>query len=261
MSNEKLLIPLFDLDILRYRCGFAADAQLKKDAKAAEPDASPERIEEMLAETDYQAIALHNVKTVLEAVNEKFDGSKAMYFIDGKGNFRHELATLKPYKGNRDKTHKPKYFTEIKDYLINQWGAREILDIETDDALGITQCAAPSGTTVIVTTDKDLQMIPGYNYNWVKDELIFVEQDQADLMLFWQMMVGDTSDNIPGIDRVGEKTATKIIESLDGNLDKVRNHVVGLYQKQYGDMWAAAYEEVGNLLWMQREPNQRCPLL
>jgi len=214
----------------------------------------------MVAGLDYEAIALQNVKTVMQHVVDKFNPDYSA-FISGKDNFRKELATILPYKGNRKDLHKPKYYAQIGDYLINRWHAVVANGQEADDALGIAQCTAPPASTVIVTTDKDLQQIPGWNYNWVKDVLVYLDTDEADMMLFYQMLVGDTSDNIPGINQIGDKRAKKVINDCDGHIDLVRECVQEYYRKQYGEDWERAYHEVGNLLWMRREENQECPLL
>lgn len=258
--NEKELIPLWDCDLVAYRCGFAADSQIKAEAKVHEPDAGPERLMEMLDSVDYIDNALQNVKTVFEAVNDRFCTEKARYFIDGPNNFRYSLATLRPYKGNRDKAHKPKYYKEIKEYILDIWKAEEVEDIETDDRLGIIQCSSPPDSTVIVSMDKDMLQIPGHHFNWVKNELQYVTPDDADLMLFWQMLVGDTSDNIPGIEGIGPVRASKIIADAQ-SLDAVRDAVKALYRKQYGDLWELAYNEVGALLYIRRTEEAQCPLL
>lgn len=260
MKTEKDLKPLLDLDILRYRCGFAADSQMKKEYKEKHPEAGAEEIQHYLDNLEYTAIALGNVKQVLEGVTGRFNEEYKAY-IQGKGNFRDELATIKPYKGNRDNAHKPKYYMEIKDYVIEKWNAIEVHGQEADDAIGIEQFDNSDKYTVIVSTDKDMDMIPGWHYNWVKDVLYYQPITAADMFLFWQMMVGDTADNIPGINQVGEKRANALITSLEGNLDRVREAVKGMYQKQYGDAWESAYHEVGNLLWIRRKAGEECPLL
>lgn len=222
------------------------------EAKAYDPDASPEELQQMLASADYLDKALQNVKTVIQAVNDRFDESRARYFIDGANNFRYNVATIKPYKGNRDKTHKPKYFTEIKEYVLDVWKAEEVENIETDDRLGIIQHNSEPDTTVIVSMDKDMLQIPGYHFNWVKGELQYVTPDDGDLMFFWQMMVGDTSDNIPGVNKIGPKNADRIISESAFDVERTRQAVQVLYQKQYGEGWRQAYNEVGTLLYIHR---------
>lgn len=259
MIPDRELIPLWDMDILQYRCGFAADAQIKKEAREAEPGADDDTIKEMMMSVDYENIALHNVKTVVEAVNERFNGDAARYFVNGKDNFRYEIATIKPYKGNRDTTHKPKYYREIKNYMVQKLGAMECHGMETDDMLGIVQCSTPG--TVIVSTDKDLLQVPGYNFNWVKGELKFVEPEEADMMFWYQMLTGDSTDNIPGITGIGDKRALKLIDKHEGNLAMVKAAVEQEYQREYGGRWKEVMQEIGGLLWIRRTNEPGVPLL
>ena len=263
MENEdptRKLQALIDADGIVYRAGFSADAQLKKEAREAEPMASDEQIAQMLAETDYENIALHNVKTTVQSIVDRFPINPARVYLHKEGNYREALATLRPYKGNRDANHKPKYYREIKDYLFKHWDAEPVCGIETDDRLGIVQYEAPYGCTVICSNDKDMLQIPGFHYNWTKDELCEVSPEEADMMFYWQMLVGDSSDNIPGIYKVGPKTATKMLAPCHTN-EQARDVVQQAYKKEYGDKWELAYREVGALLYIRRYELGDCPLL
>lgn len=258
--QPKALRPLIDTDILRYRCGFAADSQVTKKYKENNAGASDEEIARHLEDTDYTAFALSNVRTVFDSVLDRFSPEYRAY-VQGKDNFRDALATLQPYKGNRQALHKPKYYVEIKDYLIERWNAIEVNGQETDDAIGIEQYSNKDKSTVIVSTDKDMNTIPGWHYNWVKDDLYYVTLRDADLFFFRQMMEGDRVDNILGVKGIGSKTADKIIEACGYDVDRVREEVKKLYQKQYGEAWDKAYWECGSLLYIRRRPNEECPLL
>lgn len=258
--DEKKLRPLLDTDIVMYRAAFAADAQIKQEVKANYPDISDEDLAQTLADTDYLAYALNNTRTVMEAMLERFSPQYIAY-IQGPGNFREAIATLKPYKGNRDNLHKPKYYREVKDYLTDKWKAVVVEGMETDDALSIEQFKHPDKSTVIVSTDKDMWHCPGWNYNWVRCELKYQTLREANLFHTWQLMVGDTVDNIPGCWKVGPKTADKIIAECGEDLSKVMLRVHELYQKQYGDMWKEALQEVSDLLWIRREPDKGCDFL
>lgn len=255
MKSEKDLKPLLDCDILQYRCGFAADAQIKNEYKSQYPEASDEDVAEVLANTEYTSLALQNVKTVMEAVLERFNPEYKAYIQDGR-NFRYDVATIKPYKGNRDKSHKPKYYKEIKDYLVDQWQAIGVAEMESDDAIGIEQFRNTDKYSVIVSTDKDMMCIPGWHFNWVRGELMYQSIKDANLFHFYQMLVGDTTDNIPGINQIGDKRAKKLIEELGRDEDRVRQAVQELYRKQYGDNWQAAYDEISRLLYILRRPEE-----
>jgi hypothetical protein len=235
---------------------------MTKQIKEAYPGITQEEIDEILRETDYTGHALQNVKTVIENVLERFHPDCTI-FIQGEGNFRDEIATIKPYKGNRS-SHKPKYFVEIKDYLIDRWKAIQVNSQETDDAIGILQMDNTDKYSVIVSNDKDLMTIPGWHYNWVRDELAYQTMQNANKFFWWQMLVGDTTDNIPGIAGIGPKTADKLFK--DQSVEECRRIVQEQYQRQYGEGWELAYREIGTLLYILRHPTHRpdqkgCPLL
>lgn len=255
-TSYKHLTPLVDGDILVYRCGFAADSQIKNWYKEnVNPEATPEELAEHLAREDYLTHALGNVKTMMDGFADLFNHDTMRVFLTGHGNFREQIATLLPYKGNRDKLHKPKYYDDIRRYLCNVWRAEVIDGHEADDAIASAQWVATDDSTVSVSIDKDLNMIPGNHYNPVTKELYYVEQEEADLALFYQMLVGDRTDNIPGIDKIGDKRASDLINEHGRDVDRVREAVKEKYRQQYGPDWEAAYHEVGALLWMRRDPD------
>lgn len=263
MKTKKDLRPLIDGDTITYRCGFAADGQIKREAKQAHPGITDEELKEILLDTDYTSYALQNVRSVLEEVTNEFNSEFKLYVHLG-GNYREQLATLKPYKGNRDPNNKPKYYEQMKEYMFEHWNAIPVRGMESDDAIGIEQFDNPDKYTVIVSNDKDMHTVPGWHYNWVRKELIYQPIKSANNFLFWQMLVGDPVDNIPGINQVGVKTATAILEEHQHNTDRIREAVKSLYQKQYGTEWERYYQEVGNLLYILRHPSHRdtgCPIL
>lgn len=250
-KTEKDLVPLVDCDILQYACGFAADSQIKKEYKEIHPDASDDDIKKVLEDTEYTNIALQNVKTVMEGVTGRFNEGFLAYIQEGR-HFRYDVATIKPYKGNRDVTHKPKYYKEIKDYLIDRWAAIPVTAIETDDAIGIEQWLRTDKYSVIVSIDKDMDMIPGWHYNWKRGELYYQPLEEANLFLFYQMLTGDTVDNIQGIYGLGPKKSGKILDDNGRDLDKVRTAVQKIYQDTYGEEWERYYQEIGRLLYILR---------
>lgn len=237
--NLKALTPIIDGDLIVYRCGFAV--------KEHEP----------------LSHALNNVKSTISNILDQFpERTNQILYLSGKHNFRDQLATILPYKGNRKDQRKPRDYQEIRDYMISQWKAEVVEWIEADDACGIAQFRHKDKSSCIVTIDKDLNMIPGWHYNWVKNKMTYIDINAANINLFRQMLEGDVaSDNIPGIKGIGPVGAQKIIDSCRGDLAQLRERVKEEYRKQYGDRWEDAYEEVGGLLWIQREENQRCPLL
>lgn len=164
----------------------------------------------------------------LEQVKEELDRylfniiteSGCMYYIGflSKGSFRYEIATLKPYKGNRVGRELPRFYKECRDYLIDKWKFIQEPGYEADDLLGIYQNKIVGYDTIVLSVDKDLKQIEGRHYNFRTKEFSEVNKEQGDYKLYKQMLTGDTVDNIKFLGGVGDKTADKILsKSLDGN--------------------------------------------
>jgi hypothetical protein len=184
-----------------------------------------------------------------------------------KSNFRYKIAKTKPYKGNR-KAEKPVHYAHVRDYLHKVWEGYVVVGEEADDYLGIEQCNdfirvfndkfadfhSANLKTIICSIDKDLKMIPGWHYNIKTGEKTFVNVDDA-MRFFWkQMLMGDTVDNIQGVSKVGKIKANRMIDDCL-SLDKCREKVQEEYKKSYKNNWEEIYNEMGNLLWIKREPN------
>ena len=167
--------------------------------------------------------------------------------FDSRGKtFRHKI--YEEYKANR-----PKMPDELQLQLPHLWEILEAMNIpvlkkkgyEADDIIGTLANYAQSKNllTYIVSGDKDfMQLIndkiflyaPGtkskpnsiiYDSNKVKERWGVYPDKIIDLL----GLMGDSSDNVPGVSGVGEKTAVKLIEefgSLENaleNANKVKN--------------------------------------
>lgn len=229
---------LIDGDIIAYSCGFASDAGAKKDGLEYEP------LEH----------CLHTVKkmllSILENAVDADEECDYRVFLTGAGNFRDEVATTLPYKGNRDPTHKPHWLKEIRQYMVDKWDADVVDGMEADDAIGIL--AGPD--TVVCSLDKDLDQIEGRHYNWRKGLRYDVTPAEAYRVLWMQMLTGDATDNIQGIKGVGPVKAGKILDSVDE--EDYSLAVVKEYKKHFGDKWKERMEENFKLLYILRNlPN------
>ncbi len=110
------------------------------------------------------------------------------------------------------------------------WPVLEVPGIEADDAIGtLARRAAESGHRVIVSTgDKDLAQLVNENVsliNTMSGEALDIDGVKAkfgvppERIVDYLALVGDTVDNVPGVDKVGPKTAVKWLaehDSLDG---------------------------------------------
>lgn len=246
------LSPLCDIDSIVYAAGFGADSQVVKSFTET-LGCDKERALELAAEEDYLSHALGNAKQMIQDAVKEFDKDSARFFLTGAGNYREQIATLAPYKGNRT-NRKPKYYSQLRSYLVHQWGAEVVEGMEADDMVSILQYARKDKGTVIVSIDKDLSNTPGYHYNPRKQDFRYITKAEADLNFWKQVATGDRTDNILGLHRVGDKTVQKALAECGGDVERFKEWVQRMYDKQYRDEGPHALWENATLLWMQRRP-------
>ena len=243
------MIGLVDGDIVCYRCGFAAEKRKKYKLESGET--------EHVREVEPVNHALQNVDTVIHALKNRF--SSLEIYLSGKNNWRIEAATLKPYKGNRSPFGKPVHYNAIRKHLVERYGAVFVDGMEADDALGLKQTSASD--TCIVSIDKDLLMIPGLHWNWVKQEETFIKEKDGIRNFYQQCLVGDPTDNIPGIYGIGPKTAAKLLDGVSRELSMwqlVEQEWNRNYPDGFGNATASqACREVASLLWIARAGRER----
>lgn len=138
--------------------------------------------------------------------------TKARIYISGDDNFRYKVAKTKPYKGNRATMVRPQYLDYCKEFLIEEFGAIRVHGAEADD--GIASDMVQTGA-IHCGIDKDMLQIAGTHYNYVNKEYQIVDEETATITLFRQVLMGDTSDNIPGLPRIGEAKAAKAIQNFE----------------------------------------------
>jgi len=278
---------LIDGDIIIYKCGFAAEQRYyeiyekdnvefgwiakykyKKDVdKYLEMYGEEKFHVEKTAEAEPISHAIHNIDKLIQSILHDTRSSEYQLYLSGEGNYRETVATLLPYKGNRDPTHKPLHYEELKRYLISL-GAIVVDGMEADDGMGIEQYTREyarlhPGDTTICTIDKDLDMIPGLHYNWDKIRMYFINEEDGYRNFFRQVLQGDTVDNIPGLYKITEQKATKAIMEPLVYMTKpkeMKAYVEEVYLRHRGligtEQMLKLLEEIMKLLWISRtRPN------
>lgn len=217
---------LLDADIIAYRVAAASEQDDVALAKA--------RCTELVTNIVY-----------FEANCDEFDG-----FLTGGNNFRKDIATIKEYKGNR-KQPKPKHLQALRDHLVKM-GCVVVEGQEADDAIGIAAYASDPDDYTIVSIDKDLLMLRGKHYNFVKKEFTYVTEAEGIKAFYTQVLTGDRTDNIQGIPGVGPAKAAKALKGIEDE--------ASLYEAV-----KAAYEdaniadqllETARLLWIRRKEGE-----
>lgn len=143
--------------------------------------------------------------------------------IRGVKNYRRQ-AKQADYKGTRDEEKNARVFKheELTTSLLDKLGVKNMYPgiLEADDVISWLSKKI-SGGVVIVSVDQDmLQLVTEKNYVYspIKDVTInyhnFEETVGVDLNNFirYKSLIGDKSDNLPGVHKCGPKTAKKYIE-------------------------------------------------
>lgn len=171
------------------------------------------------------------------------------------GNFRHRIATIRPYKGNRDGTTAPLFLNELKEVLLKQGKLLNASSgMEADDQV-IIEYVALEGQgieAVLCTIDKDAKQLYGNHYNFDKDELYHISYEESLRNLYTQLLTGDPTDNIPGLFGVGPKS--KLVKDLQTfNLEhEMFQYVLDQYKKRFGQYALQFCCENFRLLYMNR---------
>ncbi len=190
----------------------------------------------------------------LERIRKMTDCTRLKVFVARKGpRFRREIEYPVVYKGHRG--DKPSNFDEALEYITKAGNATTevytVADLEVDDAVAIEHMQS-NGKTIIISEDKDLGMIPGWNFNPGREEAKEISLFEADRSFWMQMLTGDRVDDIIGIDGIGPVNAGKILAGAGGN-SQMEALVRAEYQKEWPDTWEKLFEANRVLLWILRE--------
>jgi DNA polymerase I len=176
--------------------------------------------------------AIHGLVAMMKRLREQIPATHAACVFDAKGDtFRN--AWYAEYKAQRAPMPEDlvKQIEPIHEVVrLLGWPVLEVPGIEADDAIGtLARVGAASGHKVVISTgDKDLAQLvtPRVTLintmsNEVLDEAAVLDKFGVppDRIVDYLTLVGDTVDNVPGVDKVGPKTAAKWIAeygSLDG---------------------------------------------
>ena len=215
---------LIDGDILVYRIGFAAEGETK-------------------------GVAISRMAEFVEELVMIQDVGDYQGYLTGSNNYRKEIAKEAPYKGNRVAA-KPEHYDLLREYLTLSWGFEMVDGQEADDAIGIEAYKSEEDSYLITTIDKDLDMIRGWHYNFIKGIRYHVDECDTLRWFYTQVLTGDRVDNIPGLKGIGPKKAEKILGEAteEGELFQA---VLKAYDNDL-----ARLTEMGQLLWIRRKEGE-----
>ncbi|MFD1067422.1 DNA polymerase I [Oceanobacillus locisalsi] len=184
---------------------------------------------------------IYGFTTILLRILEEEQPTHMLVAFDaGKTTFRHE--TYKEYKGGREKTppELSEQFPVLKE-LLDAFGIKhyQLDQYEADDIIGTLSKQADneewditvfsgdkdllqlvSDQVTVRVTKKGISEIENYTPSYLFEKMQVTPEQITDL----KGLMGDSSDNIPGVPGIGEKTATKLLTQFH-TLEKVYEHL------------------------------------
>lgn len=223
MAKDKLL--LIDGNSIAFRSFFALHNSLSK----------------FVNKNGLHTNAIFGFNKMLDSILEQYQPTAALVAFDaGKTTFRN--GKFDNYKGGRSKT--PPELSEQMPYLrelLTGYGIKsyELPNYEADDIIGTLakEAEAQDYVVVVVTGDRDLTQLSSektivavtkkgvseveeYTPAYVEEKLGVTPKQIIDI----KGLAGDTSDNYPGVTKVGEKTAIKLLKQFD-SLENLYEHL------------------------------------
>lgn len=199
--------------------------------------------------------AVYGVISMLKKLIEQYHPQYMAVVFDAKGkNFRHEM--FADYKA-----HRPPMPDDLRAQieplheLVDALGLPRLVvpGVEADDVIGtLASQAARQGMDVLISTgDKDMAQLVNEHItlintmnNSVLDIPGVVEKFgvPAERIVDYLTLIGDTSDNIPGVPKVGPKTAVKWLQEF-GSLENIVQHA-GDIKGKIGDNLRDSLEQI-----------------
>lgn len=239
---------LIDGDILRYRYGFAAQKKVSHTGS----DGVVTDMQILMVEPEWKVIDALKWGIIRMMNNTKC--REYTIYLSGPNNFRFKVDP--EYKANRKDMEKPYHYNNITQYLVEVHEAETTDGYEADDALAMAQ----TEDTIIASIDKDLNQIPGWHYDIVKENLYYVDERDAEISFLKQLLTGDRTDNVSGIRGIGPVKADKLADGQSSS-DEFADLCYRMYRDHFGEEnGPVMFDKNWNLLRLLRSKEELCEI-
>lgn len=219
MSDRIKTRALIDGDVLCHRFGAKHTHQVEEDFEICEPERLKADVTQFIKNLLVE-LSAHEYTMFLSVPTDE--------------GFRRKLN--ESYKSNRNGLKKPQGHAVVKQYLLDEYDAVIVSELEADDCIGIAATNPywlDKEDRVMCSVDKDFLTVPGTFYNWNNQEYHNTTEEEANYMWMLQTLMGDSVDGYKGLPRVGPKKASKILGESEGqSLDELWALVVSAYEEK-----------------------------
>ena len=231
-------------------------------------------VEDLIRSTSYKPVGLGKAQKnfdrmlkewLLEAGTNEWRGYCSA--LKGMKLFRHDIATIQPYKGNRKGVHKPHYLDDIRRYALSYNNVKRVGGgIECDDKV-CSVAQAIGEKAVLQACDKDILTCVG---TWLKlpdEEMVWSDPNIVGkvwiekkgtvtkvrgfglLYLLSMCITGDQADSYGGCPKAGPVVAVDVLSPFNGMprnmLHKAVEATCELFKQKVGDSYTYTHCHIG----------------
>lgn len=154
--------------------------------------------------------AIQIAKTIIKDVIDKTGANEYYGYVSGEGNFRKDICTLLPYKGQREIQISPLHRKDVADYLIKYHKAIPTINKEPDDAVTSDMYSALKSKESVIAAinEKDYYGCDGNWWHYDLEKLVKIRgfgnlernskgevKGQGRIWKYFQVSSQDLSDN------------------------------------------------------------------
>lgn len=170
--------------------------------------------------------------------------AKAYLFLfsgSSKNTFRYGVGFEKEYKGNRKPNDNYAYETgggsrthyddmaEVMHVVKTRYTTFVHKDLEADDLVSVLHREG----ACVFSHDKDLMQLPGKHFKIREGRVIDVSAADALMFHCYQLLAGDSGDNIPGFPGMGEKKSKDFLNKV-GDVKQMPFAIIKHYMVSFG---------------------------
>jgi|GEM_PF-1162717 len=251
-----MTICLIDGDVL---CYLACESRDKKRAEITDDERVLYELTPAAEYTDEENEAYLNkaflrLQTLIKEVCDANFTEDYQMAVAGKGNFREDIYPL--YKMNRhaDPTKKNPFVPILRKMAVENELATPADGMEADDLLRIwaEEYRSVDAPFTICSIDKDLKMIEGQH--WLIHHKVHFESTPEFARRFYyeQLLMGDATDNIQGVPKVGPVKAKELLKDCVTEFD-FQTRVKQIYFSMV-HQWKYALQLTGQLIYLKKHP-------
>ncbi len=161
------------------------------------------------AEAVFRDMVDSAIERALNLLQRDLDFNVLFCFSD-KEYFRREV--MPTYKANRQGKRKPVCYAALLQWVKQNYTWVVMPHLEADDVIGIL-ATQNKGNSLIISGDKDMKCIPSLQYDFLRDVLSDISEEEADYNFLLQTLTGDATDGYSGCPSIGVVTAKKLLDA------------------------------------------------